>query len=178
MMLRRAFLILILGLGLAACTPARDLSMPADTTFIVLRHADRTGEDLSDKGRARADALVEALQGTPIDAIYSPGIQRNLDTAAPLASARGLEVEPSAPLASARGLEVERFSAERAATNLVSLGAGRTVVWVGNKGNLNAIWDELSLPGPPPLEYGDLFFVTRDGTARTVVTRQRFGPDP
>ena len=59
-----------------------------ETTLIVLRHTDRQGleGDLSKKGRARAEALVLALRDFEIDAIYSPGIQRNLDTAAPLSS--------------------------------------------------------------------------------------------
>ena len=160
MLSRRALLGLIVLL--AACASPGQVAFPPDTTLIILRHADRTGEDLNDKGIARAQALVQALDGIPIDAIYSPGIQRNLDTAAPLAAARGLEIK--------------RIPAENPAARLLSEGAGKTIVWVGNKGNLQSIWDSIAAPEPPPLEYGDLFIVTKARVGSPLVERRRHGP--
>lgn len=160
-MLRRLFLTLALA-AMAACATPGLVAVPPDTTLIILRHADRAGEDLSDRGLARAQALVAALEGVEIDAIYSPGIQRNLDTAAPLAEARGLTVQ--------------RMAAENAASRLMAAGAGQTVVWVGNKGNLQSIWDSIAAPEPPPLEYGDLFIVTRARVGSPLVERRRFDP--
>ncbi len=136
--------------------------MPDGTTLIILRHADRLGDDLSDKGHARAAALVGALDGVEIDAIYTLGIQRNLDTATPLAAARGLPVET--------------IFGGNPTSRLMSEGAGETIVWVGNKDNLAAIWDSLSLPAPPPLEYGDLFFVEPTDGGPPSVERRRFEP--
>lgn len=163
MMHRRAALLVLAG-GLAACAPTTGsgkVPMPSGTRLIVLRHADRVGEDLTPEGEARARALVGALEGIPIDAIYSPGIKRNLDTAAPLAAARGLTVE--------------RIPAENPAATLMARGAGRSIVWIGNKGNLQAIWDALDAPGPPPLEYGDLHIVEPGRPGPPGVTRRRFG---
>ena len=50
------------------------------------------GADLNETGREQADALVERLDGEPIDAIYASTLVRTQQTAAPLARTRGLEV--------------------------------------------------------------------------------------
>ena len=162
MLHRRQLILLSCATYLAGCASPDTVRVPPDTTLIILRHADRTDENLNAKGRARAEALVTALDGVPIDAIYSPGIQRNLDTAAPLATARGLTIN--------------RIPAENPAAQLMALGAGKTIVWVGNKGNLRSIWEALDAPDPPPLEYGDLYFVERARIGSAIVTRKRFGP--
>lgn len=158
---RRATLAL-LAVALAACATPGAVQVPPGTTLIVLRHADRTGEDLNETGRLRAEALVDALEGIPIDAIYSPGLQRNIDTAEPLARARGLRVIRMAP--------------ENPAPRLMAQGAGKTIVWIGNKGNLAEIWTSLDAPDPAPLDYGDLFLVTRGPNGAPRVERRRFGP--
>jgi alpha-ribazole phosphatase len=46
---------------------------------------------LSAAGRAQAEAVVRALDGVAIDAVYSSPLRRALESATPLASARGLE---------------------------------------------------------------------------------------
>ena len=163
MLHRRLFLGLVVFLAACATisSPGR-VPFPPDTTLIILRHADRTGEDLNETGLARAEALVGALDGIPIDAIYSPGIQRNLDTAAPLARARGLDIQ--------------RIPADDPAARLLSEGADKTIVWVGNKGNLQSIWDAIAAPEPPPLVYGDLFIVTKARVGSPLVERRRHGP--
>lgn len=162
-MFRRTFVTLALGAALAACAPAGQVQVRRDTTLILLRHADRKGDQLSDKGRARAQALVAALEGIEIDRIYSPGLDRNLATAAPLAEARGLEIT--------------RIPPTGVAQRILSESAGLTVAWVGNKGNLTEIWDSLGAPGNPPLDYGDLFFVESGRLGGLKVTRRRFGAE-
>lgn len=158
---RRHFLSLTAAATLSACATSGGVAIPPGTTLIAVRHADRAGEELTKAGRDRAEALVAALQGMPIDAIYAPGIKRNLDTAAPLAKARGLTVQ--------------RIPAENPAARLMAAGAGKTIVWIGNKGNLQSIWDALSAPEPAPLQYGDLFIVTRARIGSPIVERRRFG---
>ncbi len=158
---RRGFLILSAS-SLVACTPMARITgqrLAPNSRLIVYRHADREGEDLTERGIARAAAFVDALDGVPIEAIYSPGIQRNLDTAAPLARARGVEIT--------------RVAVSHIARRIARLSAGRSVVWVGNQGNLREIWDELGLEGPPPLEYGDLFIVETDASGAARIDRRR-----
>lgn len=149
---------------LAGCGTPGSVTIPPDTTLIALRHTEREGELLSDAGHARAAALPAALARVEIDAIYSPGLQRNLDSATPLAAERGIEIT--------------RIPPTGAAQRLLAQNAGKTVVWVGNKGNLNEIWTDLSAPGDPPLTYGDLFTLTRSPMGGVRVERGTFGVPP
>ena len=73
--------------------------------FLLIRHAENDyvkncrlagrlpGVHLNEKGRAQVQTLVEKLAGAPLTAIYSSPLERALETAQPLASAVGLEVE-------------------------------------------------------------------------------------
>lgn len=72
-------------------------------SFFLIRHG-RTGgnkqryvgwEDvpLDDEGHRQAAAVAEALSGDPIDAVYASSLRRAVDTARPLAAARGLELQ-------------------------------------------------------------------------------------
>jgi len=132
-----------------------------DGTLIVVRHAERSGELLNDVGVARANTLPEALAGVEIDGIYAPGIQRNLDTAAPLAAAKGLEVQ--------------RIPAVDIARTMFKRQPGGTLVWVGNKDNLEALWKEIGAAGEPPIHYGEMFIVPMSGLHAGRVERSRFG---
>ena len=74
------------------------------TALFLIRHGDndqvgkrlagRTpGVHLNEKGRQQAEELVRMLADVPIQAIYSSPMERAVETAAPLAAARGLEVQ-------------------------------------------------------------------------------------
>lgn len=160
---RRFFLASVLATALAACANPGQVRLAPGSTLYVVRHGDRDGENLNAKGKDRARALVTALDGLPLDAIFSPGLQRNLDTAAPLSAARGLPIE--------------RLAQESPAAKLAQAGGGRATIWIGNKGNIQSIWDALSLPDPAPLEYGDLHIIGADNAGRLTVERRRFGPE-
>ncbi|MFW2543851.1 histidine phosphatase family protein [Primorskyibacter sp. 2E107] len=159
-MRRRHFLTLATASLLAGCATGGIRALAPNSTIIVTRHAERTGADLNDAGRARARKLVNVLDGIEIDAIHSPGIQRNMDTAAPLLAARGLPLE--------------RIAQEDPTPRLIRSAAGRTVVWVGNKGNIQTIWDDLALPAPAPLDYGDMFIIRSDAMGRVSVERRLY----
>jgi hypothetical protein len=136
----------------------------ADTTLIVLRHGERDNsftDALNERGRARAQALVDAMADVPLDAIYVPDKTRNRDTAAPLAAARNLPVH----VIPATGL----------ARRLVADNPDRSVMWIGNKDNLNALWSDLKANGNAPVEYGDLFVVIVGDSGAPAVSRHHFG---
>ena len=160
---RRFFLLGTVAL-VPACgmMPGQNLALAPNSTLIVTRHADRNGEDLNARGRERARALVEAVKDFDIDLIFSPGIKRNLDTAAPIAVARGLAVN--------------RLPQEAPTTGLVQSGAGKTLIWIGNKGNIAKIWEDLGLSDPMPIEYGDLHIVRADAQGPVTIERRRYGP--
>jgi len=65
------------------------------TSSNVGHHLDTAapGADLTDLGREQARALVQALAGEPISAIYASDLVRTQQTAAPLAEARELSTE-------------------------------------------------------------------------------------
>ena len=158
---------------LAGCASDTIVTSPPDTTttLILLRHAERTtqgttqgteqGKALSDKGRARAAALPEALEGTHIDAIYSPHLPRNLDTVAPLAKQRRLSVKV--------------IGVFDVAARLIGENPGKTVLWVGNKDNLADINKDIGGEGPPPIVYGDLHIVRVADKGAPEVTKLRYG---
>lgn len=50
------------------------------------------GVHLNSNGQKQAEALVERLESIPFEAVYSSPLERTLETAAPLARARGLKV--------------------------------------------------------------------------------------
>ena len=74
------------------------------TLLLLIRHGEndimhrrlaghRPGVHLNEKGRGQAQALTQALAHAPIAAVYSSPLERALETAAPLAETRGLQVE-------------------------------------------------------------------------------------
>ena len=156
MFTRRLFL---LGL-LSACTAPEQIKMPTGTRLILLRHGERANSNLNKRGRARARMLVRALADVHIDAIYSPRLRRNLDTVAPLATARGLIVQ--------------YLSVNNPAARLMADGAGATIVWVGNKGNIASIWKALGVAGPAPMAHEDLHVIATTRFGRPRATRRDF----
>jgi probable phosphomutase (TIGR03848 family) len=83
------------------------------TRLILIRHGHNDWADkklagwtpdvhLNEHGRQQAQALVERLAPIKIDAIYSSPLDRTLETAQPLAKARGLKVVKSPGLGEVR----------------------------------------------------------------------------
>lgn len=79
-------------------------------TILLIRHGENDyvkkgrlagrlpGVSLNEAGHKQAEALVQTLENIPLTAVYSSPLERALETAAPLARARGLEVIPRAGL--------------------------------------------------------------------------------
>ena len=142
-------------------------SEPGTTTTIILtRHSDRDplAEDLNDKGRLRAEALVEAVGDMNISAIYSPDMKRNLETAKPLAKHLGIKVQVLGP------------SKNEVTTAILTRNPGEVVIWIGNSHNLKDIYSLLGGEGAPPINYGDLYIVEVKDSGDPVVTKKRYGP--
>lgn len=140
------------------------------TTVILLRHADRDAStELNAQGRERAQALVGAVSGLGITAIYSPDLSRNLDTVRPLAARLGIDITLTPRLS--------LFTAKDIATEILSKHAGGVVVYVGNaSGNLQAVYHLLGGVGKAPEEYGDLSILTVPDQGQVKVDQRRFGP--
>jgi broad specificity phosphatase PhoE len=86
----------LLALLLSLAAPA---AFAAPTTVIVVRHAEKAKDpgdgdpELTPAGQARAESLARTLRSLPVSTIYSTRYRRNRATAAPLATARKLEVQ-------------------------------------------------------------------------------------
>jgi broad specificity phosphatase PhoE len=88
-------------LALFGCSPEPDAVAPGPATepllVFVVRHAERTDQSedapLSAAGRERAEALASALRSAHLDHVYSSDYARTKETAAPVATGRGLQVE-------------------------------------------------------------------------------------
>lgn len=101
-------------LALAACTaaPMKHAAVAAGATFVVVRHAEKGGDDardpsLSAAGQARAEALARRLAGVDLVAVYATGFRRTQQTGSPSARSHGLDVrtydaaQPAADLVAA-----------------------------------------------------------------------------
>lgn len=99
-------------LAIAGCGLTRGArNEAADTTFIVVRHAEKVDAsrdpDLSPAGHVRAQALAEWLEGRGLVAIHATEFKRTGQTVAPTATAHALPVtnylstQPAAEFAAA-----------------------------------------------------------------------------
>ncbi len=157
---RRRFLALSSAALLTGCASLRPAGLYG--RLIILRHADRTFSMLNEVGVARAVMLPAALADLPVDAIYCTPRQRNIDTATPLAEARGLPVQT--------------MPAIGAGTKLLSAHPGQTVVWVGNQENLGFLYLELGIPGKPPVQFGEIQVVTLpEGGGNAQIEKRHYG---
>ena len=158
---------------MAGCMGAKVHSKPDTTTTVILiRHADRDDNGrLTAKGRQRAKALVDAVGHMGITAIYSPDLERNIDTVKPLAEHLGIDITLKPKISMPKAGEI--------AKELVTKHAGSVVLWVGNvSGNLQAIHYRLGGKGQGPIEYGQLFILTVADQGPTKVEKLSFGVEP
>src|SRR5438105_8779957 len=86
-------------------TPRRYPSLHVTTLLLLIRHAstDTAGKrltgwapgiHLNERGRQQSVRLAERLVALPIRAVYSSTLERCVETASPVAAAKGLEVRP------------------------------------------------------------------------------------
>ena len=89
--------VVALALVWLGCQPPVEAPVAApESVFVLVRHAEKADQSedppLTEEGQARAESLAGMLRDAGIEKIYSSDFQRARDTAAPLASALGLEV--------------------------------------------------------------------------------------
>ncbi len=93
--MKKLFLSLFVMFGVTAS------ALAADSTYYVVRHAEKQATDLSggdnpvltEKGVKRAAHIMNMLKDVPIDAVYSTETYRTVMTATPTAADRGLPVK-------------------------------------------------------------------------------------
>jgi phosphohistidine phosphatase SixA len=136
----------------------------------LLRHAEKApgGKDpeLTEAGRARAQALAHTLGDAGIDTIHSTDFKRTRDTAAPLAERLGLEVR------------IYDWDAMAELAAAMRCAGGRHLV-VGHSDTTPELVGLLGgEPGPPidePSEYDRLYVVTLGPRAAVTTVLLRYG---
>ena len=94
-------LVLSMGVFLWGCTSAPDREKPANENdkliVFLVRHAEKVDQsidpDLSEDGYLRAKELARALTDASIEQVHSSGFIRTKETARPVATLYGLEIE-------------------------------------------------------------------------------------
>lgn len=154
---------------------------PANTTVILVRHAEKNRSDprdndprLTDEGHARAATLAHVLGEVDIDVVYATPYRRTRDTAKPLAKRLGLDLEKAA--VGNHGKVMSRRIRERH--------AGQTVVVVGHSNTTPDLARDLGVDHPPIIEdhiFDELWVLTvpADEEKPTHLLRLRYGvPSP
>ncbi|MBK7350032.1 MAG: histidine phosphatase family protein [Gemmatimonadales bacterium] len=166
--------------ALAACL-LLPVSLTAQAaTVILVRHAEKAAPSgdppLSAPGRARAAALGAALVDFPVTTIITSEYRRTRETAAPLATARGLV---PVVVAARSGADSNAAAVARA---LGAVPAGTAALVVGHSNTLGPIIAALGGPVLPDLcdgEYATLFVLELPPDGAPRLLRARYGaPDP
>ena len=134
----------------------------AESTIFIVRHAEKAESggndpDLSDAGRARAEALAKALSDANITAIYVTEFKRTQQTAAPLTRVLGIE-------ATIRPAQASDFAIKLRST------VGNVLV-VGHSNTVPELIKQLGVTTSIKLadhDYDNLFIVVLDPKPRLI----------
>lgn len=122
---------LFVGLFLLAAAPGEARGQKRKITVIVVRHAEKDTTDqgsdpnLSAEGRQRAARLAKLIRKYKPKRIYSTNYKRTLQTVAPLAEKRAVEVQIYEPLKQTE--LVAQLKSFRKGRRIVVVGHGNTV---------------------------------------------------
>lgn len=149
----------------------------ATTTIIFVRHAEKAAEPaddpgLTDAGRRRVAELTRQLVDADViagvDAIYSTPYRRTMETAQPLATRLGLDVN-----------EYDPADNEAVLAHILSEHKGKVILVVGHSNTLAALIADLgahkSVPPIADSEYDNIYIVTIPWFGKTKTIRLRFG---
>lgn len=151
------------------------------TTVILVRHAEAAANagadpDLTAQGRARAEALVEALRHAGVTVVLTTPYRRTKETGEPLAKAANTPLVTTAIGPGAAGIDghvrdVVRMIHEKH--------GGGTIVVVGHSNTVPALVKALTGTDPGEIAhdaFDRLFVVTTTGPGVGSLVRARYGP--
>ena len=132
------------------------------STIILIRHAekeDATTKDpsLSEKGKERAEALVQLFNDISIDAFYATPYKRTTETITPIAKAKGKEVLSYNP------------SDKNSIAEMIQSGKGKKIMIAGHSNTIPPMVNDLigknEFTTMDENEYGKIWIVVFKGNA-------------
>jgi hypothetical protein len=165
----KAIIIIILSYLISGTGYAVEAKSETITTVILIRHAERDNFFiLTPKGHERAEALVDAVGDMGIVAIYSPDLERNLDTVRPLSKHLGVAITLIP--------RISKKTVDGIVSQILARHSGDVVLLVGNgSGNLRALHQRLGGTGESPYTYGELFIYTIPVQGPIKVIKYKYG---
>jgi len=149
------------------------------TTIVLVRHGGRDPDfeganpPLTWRGRKRAAELPAALGNIGVTAIYCPNLQRNIETAKPLADHLGLKINTI----SHRRLSNPKKLARELLDEFINKHANGVVVWIGNYRNLEEMYKLVDGTGDSPTKYGLICIVTIPDIGPPRIKKITYGED-
>jgi broad specificity phosphatase PhoE len=138
------------------------------TTVILVRHGDRTGENLNELGIQRAQTLARVLGESNVQVIYASSIPRTQETARPLANQLGLTINIYDP-----------NNLAALASEIKSQHRGKTILVVGHSDTVSPTIELLGhTPGPgliPGAEFDNMYLLTYNRKSRSKLIKMKYG---
>ncbi len=119
---------------LVGCTQQQKTEPQKVTTLILVRHAEKADDGtkdpgLTEEGADRANALVEMLRATKIDAIYSTPLKRTQGTVETLSKVKNLIIQNYKPM---NEEDMDKILEDHRGGTVVISGHSNTTPWVAN----------------------------------------------
>jgi broad specificity phosphatase PhoE len=141
---------------------------PGVITAMVIRHAERANDALTEEGEKRAETLARLLRNQRVDAIFSTNLTRTIETVNNTAERHGLTIQFYNSPQEVAGLIKSEYK-------------GKIVLVVGHSPTVPQIIEALGVSSAPPVnnEFNNLFIVTirHDGIASLVHLKYDVGLD-
>ena len=143
------------------------------TTLILVRHAEKMDDgtrdpELSAAGKERAQALVDLLSETHVDAIYTTPYKRTRETVAPLALVKEITVNEYKPQ---DWDTLKKIVEENKGKTIVMVGHSNTTPWVANV----LVGEEKKYPDWKDDDYNNVLIVSVFGVGPANVTWLTYG---
>ena len=165
--MKKTFLLLSFVFVLIACESVEKPITPESiTTIYLIRHAEKDRSDkenknpeLTEEGKKRAERWAEVLGLSKVDAVYSTNYQRTLQTATPIATRNGLEIQTYEP----NNLDIDSLTTRHEGERILIVGHSNTTPMLVNRalGEERFEWIEDTVNG-------NLFILTITPSTRGV----------
>ena len=165
--MKKTFLLLSFVFVLIACESVEKPITPESiTTIYLIRHAEKDRSDkenknpeLTEEGKKRAERWAEVLGLSKVDAVYSTNYQRTLQTATPIATLNGLEIQTYEP----NNLDIDSLTTRHEGERILIVGHSNTTPMLVNRalGEERFEWIEDTVNG-------DLFILTITPSTRGI----------